>query len=198
MPTLDPRVDAYIAAARPFAQPILAHLRAVVHEAVPDVEETIKWGMPHFMQGGIVCSFAAFTSHCALTFWQGKAVVGETAQSGAMGQFGRITALRDLPARRTLVSHVRRAAALRAAGTVPSRPRATRPAPPIEVPADLHAALAADPAARRTFETFAPSHQREYVEWITEAKREATRTKRIATAIEWLRDGKSRNWKYER
>jgi uncharacterized protein YdeI (YjbR/CyaY-like superfamily) len=198
MPTIDPRVDAYIAAARPFAQPILAHLRAIVHEAIPEVEETIKWGMPHFVRDGIVCSCAAFTAHCAFTLWQATAVLGPEARGGAMGQYGRISRIADLPARRTLVSHVRKAAALRAAGTTSPQSRPVRRTPPIEVPADLVKALAADPVAQRTFDGFAPSHRREYVEWITEAKREATRARRIATTIAWLREGKGRNWKYER
>lgn len=201
----DPRVDAYIAKSADFARPVLTHLRAVIHDACPEVEETMKWGFPHFMYNGILCHMAAFKAHCAFGFWKGRRVVGDgvPAAKEAMGQFGRITGVADLPSRTQLVRHVKTAMRLNAQATAapaaPARPRVPRrraaaPTPP----EDLLAALKRNRAARVNFESLSPSHQREYVEWITEAKREETRQRRVRTAVEWLAEGKSRNWKYER
>ena len=191
----NPRVDTYIEKARPFAQPILRHLRELVHRAEPRVEETIKWGFPHFEVGGILCSMAAFKAHCALTFWNAEAVLGDAGESGAMGQFGRITSLDELPDDATLEGYVRTASALRDAGVKPPRAPSSS-TPPVQVPEDLSRALAAAPEAARTFEALSPSHRREYVEWITEAKREVTRERRLKQAVEWMAEGKTRNWRY--
>lgn len=197
MASHDPRVDAYIARAAPFAQPILEHLRAVVHAACPGVEETLKWSSPHFMYKGMLCGMAAFKQHVAFGFWLGKLVTDTGNEESAMGQFGRIASLADLPPKRTLAALVKKAAALNEAGAkLPTRTRDGKPKPPVEVPDDLAAALARNRKARATFEAFSPSHRREYVEWITEAKREETRAKRLATTLEWLAEGKVRNWKY--
>ncbi|WP_440224908.1 YdeI/OmpD-associated family protein [Dokdonella sp. MW10] len=200
MPVTDPRIDAYIDKAAPFAQPILRHLRALVHATCPDVVETIKWGFPHFMHAGaILCSMAAFKQHVAFGFWKGaliEGVGGPGARDDAMGQFGRIASLDDLPAKRTLVSILRKAMALNEHGvTVPARERKA-PRGEAEVPEALAAALKRNAKARKTFEAFAPSHRREYCEWIAEAKRDDTRERRVAQAIEWLAEGKQRNWKY--
>ena len=195
MPDADPRVDAYIRASRPFAQPILRHLRALVHQACPDVSETIKWNFPHFVRGGVICSMAAFKEHCAFTLWNASEILGDAARDGAMGQFGRITGLSDLPDDEILGEYVRKAAALRMADTPRKRaPRRTRPE--IPAPPEFLEALRASPAALAAWEGFAPGHRREYLEWITEAKREATRDRRIAQAVVWLAEGKPRNWKY--
>lgn len=199
MPTTDPRIDAYVARSADFAKPILAHLRGVVHAACPGVEETMKWSFPHFMYGGgILCSMASFKEHCAFGFWQGAAVLeGEGIAAGqAMGNFGRITAVKDLPPKRELVRLVRKAMALRDAGVKAPPRRAAAPRPPVRAPADLRAALAANDAARAAWDAFAPSHRREYVEWITEAKREDTRARRLEQAVAWIAEGKGRNWKY--
>lgn len=199
MPTTDPRIDAYIAKAAAFAQPILTHARAVVHEACPQVEETVKWGMPTFQYGGrILCGMAAFKQHASFGFWQ-HAQVMETGERAGMGSFGKMTTVRDFPARRTLVSLIRKAMALIDAGAKPDAartPRATKPA--LRVPADLRDALAANAAAKKSFDGFSPSARRDYIEWITEAKRAETRTRRLEQAIAWLAEGKTRNWKYER
>lgn len=196
MPTSDPRVDAYIAKAAPFAQPILAHLRALVHATCPEVEESIKWGAPFFLYRGLFCHMAAFKQHCAFGFWKWKQVVGEDAPEEAMGQFGRIQTLADLPPEKTIVAYLRKAMALNEAG-VPAATRARKtPRPEAEVPDDLAAALKKHAKARRAFEAFGPSHRRDYIEWIVEAKREETRAKRLATTLEWLAEGKPRNWKY--
>ena len=198
MPTTDPRIDAYIDQSAEFARPILTRLRALVHGALPTVEESIKWGMPHFLhEGKILCGMAAFKAHCAFGFRHGQAVVGEGASDAAMGQLGRITSTRDLPSATTMKAWVKAALAERAA--VAARPKARKIAPELELPDDLAAAFAkkAHAAARKTFEAFPPGAKRDYVEWITSAKQAATRARRLAQTLEWLAEGKRRNWKYE-
>ena len=199
MPTVDPRVDAYLDSAAPFARPILAKLRRLVHRGCPEVVETIKWGTPAFEFRGPLAHMAAFKAHCAFGFWKGKLIAELASEAQAMGQFGKIRALADLPPDAQIVEWTRRAAELNA-----SKVRLPRPVkhakPPLAVPDDLAAAFAEPEhaAARATFEAFAPSHRREYLEWLAEAKRPETRAKRLATALAWLGEGKGRNWKYER
>lgn len=196
----DPRVDAYIAHSAPFAQPILRHLREVVQGACPEAVETLKWGAPSFGYGGkILCRMAAFKQHASFDFWQGARVVG--ADAGAkpeegMGQFGRLTQVADLPGKRVLTGYIQRAMKLIDAGTTRPPTKDAKPKQPLAVPDDLAAALAKNRKAQATFAGFAPSYRREYVEWITQAKREATRQRRLAQAIDWLAQGKPRNWKY--
>ncbi len=197
MPKTDPRVDAYIAKAAPFARPILEHLRELVHRAEPGIEETIKLGMPFFECGGIVCHMAAFKAHCAFGLWRG----GPTAKTGkeddAMGHFGRIAALADLPKDAAIVKLVRAAVERNRSGEkVAAKPTSRRA--PIAMTPEFRAALGRSKPAKATFDGFPPSQQREYLEWITEAKTEATRDKRIATAVEWLAEGKTRMWKYRK
>ncbi len=197
MASTDPRIDAYIAQAAPFAQPILGHLRKLVHQAEPQIAETIKWGMPFFECGGIVCHMAAFKSHCAFGLWRGGPTSKTGKEDDAMGHFGRITTLAELPQDVVIVQLVRASVARNSSGEkVPAKPRTRRAALP--VPAELRAALAKNRAAQATFEAFPPSHRREYLEWISEAKTAVTRDKRIATTVEWLAQGKSRMWKYRK
>ena len=193
----DPRIDAYIAKQADFARPILEHIRRVLHEAGPELEETIKWGMPHFTyKGRLFAGMAAFKAHATFGLWQASAVIGETgAERDAMGQFGRLASIDDLPPEGELKEIVRKAAEVAEAGPKPRPPK--QPKPEAETPADLASALAANAAARATYEGFPPSCRREYVEWIVGAKRPETRAKRLATAVEWLAQGKRRNWKYE-
>lgn len=195
----DPRIDAYIAKAAPFAQPILQRIRDVVHEACPEVEETMKWSMPTFVYaGGILAGMAAFKQHASFGYWKHALVMGEGAQRDGMGSYGKMATLKDVPSKRRLVADIRRAMQLNAAGVKTPGPRkAAAPKPPPETPPDLLAALAKNRKARTTFEAFAPSHRREYVEWITEARRDETRARRLAQTVEWLAEGKRRNWKYE-
>ena len=198
MPSHDARIDAYIAKSASFAQPILEHLRAVIHEACPDVEETIKWSMPFYVyKGAPLCNMAAFKQHCSFGFWQRRGVLGETAEKG-MGQFGQLTSLKDLPAKKTLIAHIKKAMALNESGVKTKRPSSASK-PPAVMPEDVTALLAQrkHAGARKTYESFPPSAQREYVDWITDAKTDATRQKRIATTLEWLAEGKRRHWKYE-
>lgn len=193
----DPRVDAYIDNAAPFAKPILKHLRKVVHAGCPEVEETIKWQFPHFDYKGVLCAMAGFKEHCAFGFWKRALIFGnKKAEAEGMGQFGRITSLADLPGERTLIGYVRKAAQLNEEGV--KSPARTKPKKrePVKVPAYLMAALKKNAKARRTFENFSPTNQRAYVEWITEAKREETRERRLKTALEWIAEGKPHNWRY--
>jgi uncharacterized protein YdeI (YjbR/CyaY-like superfamily) len=196
----DPRISAYIDRAAPFAQPILTHLRAAVRAACPDVEETIKWGMPNFgYHGRILCNMAAFKQHATFGFWQGKRITGDDAASddkSAMGQFGRITSLSDLPNEEVLRDLILKAMALIDDGKPAPRP-IKHPKPPAVAPIDFAAALNGIPAALATFEAFPPGQRREYIDWVEEAKRPETRQKRIAQSVEWLAEGKRRNWKYE-
>ncbi|NUO64422.1 MAG: hypothetical protein HOQ11_14090 [Gemmatimonadaceae bacterium] len=200
MGTKDARVDAYIARSAEFARPILEHLRALVHEACPEVQETMKWSFPHFMYDGMLCSMAAFKQHCAFNFWKGALIFDGERDREAMGQFGRISKLADLPPKKVLAGYVKKAMALNDEGaTVPKvrKPGLERSTVPDAPPADLAALLKKHAKARATFDRFPPSHRREYIQWITEAKRPETREKRLAQTIEWLAEGKSRNWKYE-
>ena len=203
MKKTDPRVDAYIAKSADFAKPVLRHLRRLVHEGCPGAEETMKWSHPAFLYGGkILCGLAAFKAHCTFGFWHVgmEAVLGSDGEKSgeAMGSLGRITGLDGLPADRAMLRYIRRAAELNESDA-PGRPRpTTKPAKARPVPADLSAALKKNRKAAATFEGFSTSHRNEYVEWITEAKRDQTRAKRLATALAWLAEGKPRNWKYER
>jgi uncharacterized protein YdeI (YjbR/CyaY-like superfamily) len=190
----DPRIDAYIARQADFARPILEHLRRIVREAAPQVDETIKWSMPHFTyKGRLFAGMAAFKAHASFGLWQASALLGETgSERDSMGQFGRLTSIADLPPEAELKALIQRAAELAEAGPKP-RPKKP-PKPELPTPEDLRAALDAEPKAAATFDAFPPSCRREYVEWVTEAKRPETRAKRLAQTVEWLAEGKRRNW----
>lgn len=195
----DPRVDQYIARSAEFARPILARVRELVLAASPEIEETLKWSAPSYTyKGRILCGMAAFKRHASFGFWQHARVMGEGEPREGMGSFGKMVSLEDVPSSRSLAPLFRKAMALIDEG-VPSRGvrKPTAPRPPPETPPDLSAALQKNAAARRTFEAFPPSHRREYVEWIVEAKREETRLRRLAQAVEWLAEGKPRHWKYQ-
>ena len=196
MGTRDARIDAYIAKSAEFAKPILSQLRETVHEACPAVEEAWKWSHPHFMYHGMLCGMAAFKQHCTFGFWKGALVVGSGERvEAAMGQFGRITRLTDLPPKPALVRFIKKAMQLNESGVKLQRaaPRSRRP---LSVPPELKRGLQRNERARTTFENFSPSHRREYIEWITEAKSDETRQGRLESAIKWMAEGKSRNWKY--
>lgn len=198
MGTRDPRVDAYVEQAEPFARPILTELRERVHRACPEVAETMKWGFPHYEHRGLLCSMAAFKRHCALGFWKGALLVGDApAAREGMGHLGRIEILDDLPPEQEMAALLRRAVELNEQGVKAPRTR-TGSRPDVPVPEPLLEALAAHGGPLERWEAFAPSHRREYAEWIADAKTEATRARRVATAVEWIAEGKSRNWKYGR
>jgi uncharacterized protein YdeI (YjbR/CyaY-like superfamily) len=194
MPKTDPRVDAYIEKSADFARPILARLRRVVHRGCPDVVETIKWGMPSFEHHGILCGMAAFQRHCTFGFWNRALEIEGPGPKNAMGQFGRITSLSALPNDSVLVGYVREAARLNETGRKVGPERRKRA--PIPVPKPLTAALKKKPGALEKFGALSPSQQRDYSEWIAEAKTDATRDKRIATSVDWISQGKPRMWKY--
>ena len=199
MGTRDPRIDAYIAKAAPFAQPILERVRELVHEACPDVEETTKWSMPTFVYaGGILAGMAAFKQHTSFGYWKHALVVGEGVERDGMGSYGKMTSLKDLPPKKQVIADIRKAMKLNEDGVKTPATRKAAPKPPADVPPDLAAALRKNKAAKMTFDGFPPSAQRDYVEWITEAKREETRQKRLAQAVEWMAEGKRRHWKYEK
>jgi len=203
MAATDKRIDAYIAKSADFAKPILTHLRELVHKACPDATETVKWGMPFFEYNGKpLCNMAAFKAHCSFGFWNAAQMKDandklQVKDRGAMGNFDRITALKDLPADKAITAYVKEAATLIEKGV--KKPVAKKSSKPeLPAPAELTAAIKKNKKALATFEGFSPSHRREYIEWITDAKSDATREKRIATTVEWLEEGKSRMWKYQK
>jgi len=193
----DPRIDAYIARAQPFARPLLDHVRERVHAVLPAVDEAIKWSMPAYTVGGkILLITAAFKAHIALNFWRGQELETSHSSVGAMGQYGKIRSMAELPADAELDRLIREAAELAKSAPAPRKTKhAPKPAP--ELHPEFAAALAKAPEAKAVLDSFPPSAQRDYFEWIAEAKQDATRQKRIATAIEWLGEGKRRHWKYQ-
>jgi hypothetical protein len=199
MPTKDPRIDAYIEKAQPFARPILKRIRKAVHTACPDATETLKWSMPAFEYKGPLVGMAAFKAHCALAFWKASLMTSIPADIGtdAMGEFGRLESLDDTPSEAALVKMVTEAAALNDAGVKVERKKSA-PKPPPKAPVSMRAALKMNKKAIAAWTAFPPSHQREYIQWITEAKTDETRTRRLETAVGWIAEGKARNWKYER
>ena len=205
--TLNPKVDAYVAKAQPFAQPIMEHLRRLVHQACPEIEETIKWSRPFFAyRGAILCNMSAFKEHCSFGFWgeEMSAVLREAKvlREDGMGSLGRITGLAGLPSDKQMLGWLRQAAGFVDSGNYTSPIAARRsvvkaPKPVLETPAEFAAALRRNKKAAAAFAAFSPSCKREYIQWIVDAKRAETRDKRIATAVEWIAQGKQRNWKYQ-
>jgi len=211
MSNKDPRIDAYIVKAADFARPILEHLRRLIHKGSPDATETVKWGMPFFeYNGSILCNMAAFKQHCAFGFWNARQLkdpegILQVAERHAMGHFDRITSLKDLPADKIILAYVKEATQLIKEGKNISPQSKKKPvkaasvaSAALSVPAGLTAALKKNKKAQAAFDAFPPSHRKEYIEWIAEAKTEPTREKRIATTLEWLTEGKSRHWKYQK
>ena len=201
MPAIEPRIDTYIENKAEFAKPILKHLRALVHKTCPAVEEKIKWGMPFFdYKGSTMCAMAAFKEHCRFIFWKAKLMkdpegIMHVADKHSMGNIDKITSLKDLPSDKTLIAYIKEAMRLNEENIkLPPKKATVRN---LEMPADFAAALKKNKAANAVFEKFTPGKKKDYMEWISEAKTEATKTKRIETAVEWIAEGKSRNWKYE-
>lgn len=200
MGTKNNRVDAYIDQAAPFAKPILKHLRALVHEVCPEVTETMKWRFPHFEYKGMMCNMAAFKQHCTFGFWkaaimQDPILMANAKSETAMGHLGRIEKLKDLPSDKKLKAYIKEAVLLNYAGAKVLKVKPIKDE--IPMPDDFVRALMKNKVAKSTFDNFSPSHKREYLEWLTEAKTEATRQRRMATAMEWLAEGKHRHWKYK-
>ena len=203
MPAIDKRIDAYIEKKADFAKPILNHLRKIVHKACPEVEETIKWSMPFFdYKGSTMCAMSAFKEHCAFMFWKAKLMkdpekILQVAERHAMGNFDRITSLKDIPADKILIAYIKEAMKLNEENIkLPSRKKVT--VAELKTPVDFAAALKKNKKAQTVFDNFTPGKKKDYIQWITEAKTEPTKLKRIETAVEWIAEGKSRNWKYEK
>lgn len=204
---MNPKVDVYIAKSASFAQPVLTHLRGLIHKACPDVVEEMKWSRPFFLHGGVIlCNVSAFKAHCSFGFW--GAEIGKTLRAdgvvkdGGMGSLGKIVGVKDLPTDKVLLGYLRQAAEFIDAGLGDNRIVVARrvvkaPKAALEMPAEFAKALKNNKGAATVFAGFSPSCKREYVEWIEDAKREETREKRIAQAVEWIAEGKQRNWKYQ-
>jgi len=204
MATKNKAIDTYISKSQDFAKPILSHLRDLVHITCPDVEEKMKWSFPHFdYKGEMMCSMAAFKQHAVFGFWKAALMKDpallETAKSEvAMGHLGRITSLKELPADKKIIAWIKEAMELNDKGIkLPSKPKATDKKE-ITVPEYFEKVLVKNKKASATFNAFSYSHKKEYIEWVTEAKTEETRNKRMVQAIEMMAEGKSRNWKYAR
>jgi len=196
MPTKDPRVDAYIARARPFAKPILTRIRKAVHAGCPGVVETIKWSVPAFDYKGPLCGMAAFKAHCLWGFWKAALMTTVPADTAvkAMGGFGRFESGEQLPPERAMIRMVKEAAALNDAGV--KVPKVVKSRPALKAPPDMVTAIGKNRTARQTYDAFSPSAKREYIEWITGAKSPGTRARRLEAAVQWMAEGKVRNWKY--
>ncbi|WP_317899678.1 YdeI/OmpD-associated family protein [Aurantibacillus circumpalustris] len=199
----DARIDAYITKSANFAKPILIHFRMLVHKACPLVEETVKWGFPHFdYQNGPLCGIASFKQHCAIGFWKAalmkdsKTLIGMAKTEKAMGHLGRITSLKDLPKDSVLIKYIKNAMKLNEQGIKLSPKTKQAKTKELIIPDYFTKTLGKNKKALKTFEAFSPTNKKEYVLWVTEAKTEETRNTRLATAIEWMSEGKIRNWKY--
>jgi uncharacterized protein YdeI (YjbR/CyaY-like superfamily) len=199
MPT-NPAVDQYINKAKPFAQPILIHLRELVHQACPTVEETIKWGMPTFEYKGLMCGFASFKEHCTFGFWKASLMSDPMLMENAktedsMGHLGRINAIKSLPSDKKIISLIKEAMKLNDDGikVVKAKPITKKE---LVIPTEILDAIKKNKKAFATFEAFSQSNKRDYIDWFNEAKTQATKEKRLAQAIEWMQEGKPRNWKY--
>jgi uncharacterized protein YdeI (YjbR/CyaY-like superfamily) len=203
MPTTDKRIDAYIEKKADFAKPILKHLRQLVHKACPDAEETIKWSMPFFdYKGSTLCAMSAFKEHCGFMFWKAKLMkdpegILQITERAGMGNFDRITSLKDLPSDKILIAYIKEAMKLNEDNIkLPARKKAA--VKELEMPDDFAAALKKNRKAQTVFDSFPPGKKKDYMEWITEAKTEDTKFKRIETAVEWIAEGKARHWKYQK
>lgn len=200
MPKIDPRVDAYVAKAPEFAKPILVHLRKLVHQACPDCEETIKWGVPSFDYKGPFCSMASFKAHAIFGFWKTALIAdpkGVMVREG-MGSLGRITSLKELPSDKVIKDLIKSAVKLNDDGVKIEKPKKTTEKKELVIPDYLIKAIKKNKKAWFTFNEFSPSHKKEYVEWIVDAKSEETKERRMETMMEWLEEGKSRHWKYQK
>ena len=197
----DKRIDAYIAKAAPFAQPILSHFRELMHKASPDIKENIKWGMPAFELNGIVTTMASFKNHMGIAFHKSSLMQDThklfSSADDAIGQLGKITSLEDLPDDKILVSYIQEAVKLDKEGKkIPKKP--AQPKTEVQMPDYFATGLEKSPAAKQHFESFSPSAKREYIEWLLDAKSEATRNSRLERAMEWIAEGKPRLWKYQK
>jgi len=196
----DKRIDAYIAKSADFAKPILRELREIVHDGCPEVEETIKWGFPNFDYKGIMCGMAAFKQHCSFGFWKHSLITGKTAREPGegMGSFGKLASMKDLPPRKVLIGYVKEAKRLNDDGIKVVRQKKPATKKELIAPDYMVKALKKNKSTWGHWEAFSPGKRKDYIEWVTEAKTEETRDRRLATTVEWVAEGKGRNWKYEK
>ncbi len=203
MEHFDSRVDAFIDKSADFAKPILTHLRQLVHQACPQIQETIKWGFPFFDYKGPVCQMAAFKQHMAFGFWKTSLLtdpykVLNPGEEAAAGSFGKITSLADLPSDKILIEYIEEAVKLNESGKkVPAKVKPVAEKKELITPPEFLIMLADNATAKTHFENFSPSKKKEYIEWFVDAKSDVTRQKRMEQALEWISEGKSRNWKYQ-
>ncbi len=196
----DKRIDIYIEKVQPFAKPILIHLRKLIHETCTDVEENIKWGMPSFEYDGLMCGFAAFKQHCTFVFWKASLMKDPVLMLNAksetsMGHLGRITSLKDLPSDKKIIAYIKEAMRLNKEGVKVVKAKPVSPKE-LHVPDEILKFIKKNSKAFATFKAFSASNKKEYLDWITEAKTNTTKEKRLTQAIEWMAEGKPRNWKY--
>lgn len=200
MSVYNEKVTEYIEKAQPFLQPILKHIRELVHKTNKDVEKKIKWGMPHFDYKGMYCGIAAMKQHCGFGFWKAGLLKDPgnyiaKGEDAGMGSFGRITSMKDLPPDKALIDFLKQAKELNDNDAKPE-PRSKKEKPQLVLPEVALKALKKNAKAKATFDRFSPGQQRDYIEWIVEAKTDATRDKRLETMLQWLEEGKIRHWKY--
>ena len=200
----NPQVDAYIADAAPFARPVLEHLRDLVHRAVPEVEEAMKWRMPFFtLNGKILGNMAGFKEYCNFGLWSPEVaalVKKKSAEPGesSMGRlFGKMKSVKDLPSDKDLLRYIATAAASVQAGKSILQNRKKKPKPEIAMHPEFAAALK-KAKVMKNFEALAPSYRRLYIAWVADAKRDETRARRITQAVKWIGEGKKANWKYDK
>ena len=193
----DKRIDAYIAKAGAFAQPMMSALREMVHETCPDVVETVKWSRPGFDYNGLLCGMDAFKAHMSFRFWLHAELVKHATDAKTLDQLNRMESVTDLPSRSKIVTCIKHAMALNDAGVKLTR-RVSKVPKAVVVPEELAAALAKKPKAQKAFDAMSPSCRREYSEWVAGAKRDETKATRVEKAIAQVLEGKSLNWKYER
>jgi uncharacterized protein YdeI (YjbR/CyaY-like superfamily) len=201
MATFNKQVDGYIAKSADFAKPILEHLRKIIHDTCPEVEEVMKWGIPHFdYKGDMMCILAAYKNHCSFSLYKAELMsdpkIKESVKAGQkMGYMDKIKTLSDLPAKKTLVAYIKEAMALNEKGIKKEKPVKEK-SPETEVPDYFLAKLSKNPAAKKVFESKSASFRKEYSKWIIDAKTEETRDKRIEQSLEWIAEGKGRFWQY--
>ncbi len=191
-------VDAYIKKSPEFARPILVKLRALFHRADSRIQETMKWGVPHFEYKGIVGSFAAFKQHVGFGFWKSKLLKDPANLFGgdpkASMSSSKLTSIKHLPADKVILSYIQRAVELNEEEVIV--PKEVNRRPKLTAPDFFVAALKKNKKAQTNFQAFSETNRRDYIEWLIDAKQKETQKRRLATALNWLAEGKPRNWKY--
>jgi uncharacterized protein YdeI (YjbR/CyaY-like superfamily) len=179
MAKIEKRTELYIGKAADFAQPILWHITGLVHKACPDVEETFKWSFPCFMyKGNILCSMAAFKQHAVFGFWleskmkDPHKILNRGKERDSMGHLGQLKTLKNLPPDKIMIAYIKEAMALIDKGEKLTKGPA-KPKTPLKIPTYFKTALSKNKRALNTFENFSYSQKKEYVSWVTEAKRKS-------------------------